>query len=247
MSDNFRVEIETTPVLADEATPPPLSKFSDSLPPPVGATSLVSLPIYIDSDMTSPTIKIGSVTGENDKMGSVEGQGAGKKKTVSGDGLALVDTCVGQDGAYWEWHIGEGDNNEDRRGEDHDDVMVGVSTKRTQDFYKILAESDGAASSLKLATKLMRTVRANPGDTIGVAIDMGAEKPFIKLLLNGELQDEFFLGRFRGSVFPSLWLPKPDGSATATFVVDEASFGFKSPGANFLPLAIGNAKGTSIA
>mmetsp|Transcript_10913 Transcript_10913/g.32304 ORF Transcript_10913/g.32304 Transcript_10913/m.32304 type:complete len:94 (+) Transcript_10913:369-650(+) len=92
----------------------------------------------------------------------------------------------------------------------------------------------------------MRTVHANSRDVIGVAIDLSAEKPFIQLFLNGELQEEFLLGRFRGSVYPSIWLPKADGTATATLVVEEANFRHKSPRAAFLPLKVATARGGSI-
>lgn len=247
VSDSFRAEIETTPVLADEA-PLPLSKFSDKPPGSTEQSPPPSefVPIYIDANMSSPTIKIGGFGGGDEEEGLMEGRD--RKKVVSGHGLALVDTCVGQDGAYWEWHVGESDHSGGSgKGKDHNNVMVGVSTKRTQDFYRILAESDGAASSLKLATKLMRTVISNPGDTIGVAIDLSSATPFVKLLLNGELKEEFVLGRFRGSVFPSIWLPKPDGTAMATFVVDEANFCCKSPGPIFLPMSVASARGGSIA
>ena len=271
-------------------TSPSREKFSDE------PSLEEQLPIHIDEHMSSPTIRISETNGSED------GRFSRGWRLVSGHGLALAAGAAGTDrGAYWEWHVGT----DGGASTEQENVMVGVSTKRTPEFYKILEKSDGgkcpchlrpgvewymtasvclregtlghapagwsraslssyvpripltlmpivetfrrypfsdlftnaAASSLKLATKLMRTVSACPGDTVGVTINLKVENPFVQLFLNGELQEEFRLGRFRGSLYPSIWLPGPDGTApSVTFIHSGSEFRQLSPGAQFLPL-----------
>lgn len=159
----------------------------------------------IDAAMSAPSIAIAGDLGNE----------------VNGFGLALADVSVEQDRTYWEWQLKAGDPS---------DLMFGVSNKRNCKFYEILAESTLPAE--KHGTKFMRALKnLKDGDVVGVCVQQ-SELPMIQLYLNGEIQDEGQISRFRGTVFPSVYLP-PSGSAiSATFLYREDQFihGPPSPG-----------------
>jgi len=99
------------------------------------------------------------------------------------------------------------------------------------------------ASSLKIAMKMMRPISTSTGDVIGIAIDLLSEDDkYIRLYLNGNLREQFDLKSFRGSLFPSIWLPaasNEDDDASpieAYFAHDEAHFQQRSPNAKFVQL-----------
>lgn len=185
-------------------------------------------PIHISQEMSSPKVL---PYNDREDHGSNDAHG----ETISGHGLALADSSVPHDGAaYWEWQFAKDESTEN--------CLFGVSTKRNPQFYDILAKSDGSASSLKMATKLMRPLTTASGDTVGVAIDLRTEKPMVQLYLNGELMEEFLLKHFRGAVYPSIWLPpESNGTVVVTFVHNESHFRELSPHARFLPLCGGGA------
>mmetsp|Transcript_26383 Transcript_26383/g.57856 ORF Transcript_26383/g.57856 Transcript_26383/m.57856 type:complete len:254 (+) Transcript_26383:130-891(+) len=202
-----------------------------------GQTSPQPLPtveVTLSEEMSSPT----AIIDPDDK------------RTISGHGLALSANAIPSDGAsYWEWHVKSYIMNDSGK---HDALMFGVSSKRNQAFYKILSKGDGSAASLKLATKDMRYVTASSCDIVGVAIDMsptgdkGGGKPTVQLRLNGELMEEYHLGFVRGRVFPSIWLPPPDGTASAVLVGSEPDLAHPSPGPQYLPLGVDAAGGGTI-
>jgi len=178
--------------------------------------------------MSSPTIYIESM--QNYVMGG---------SVVTGHGLALASSTINSDDtAYWEWHMQRSDSSLKEA------CLFGVSTKRTPKFYELLAGGNGSASSLKIAMKMMRPIPTSTGDVIGIAIDLASEDDkYIKIYLNGNFQEQFDLKSFRGSLFPSIWLPaaskEEDDTAPpieAYFAHDEAHFQQRSPHAKFVPL-----------
>mmetsp|Transcript_18734 Transcript_18734/g.26425 ORF Transcript_18734/g.26425 Transcript_18734/m.26425 type:complete len:101 (+) Transcript_18734:40-342(+) len=88
--------------------------------------------------------------------------------------------------------------------------------------------------------KMMRPIATSTGHVIGIAIDLQSEEEKrIKLYLNGSLQEEFELKSFRGSLFPSIWLPatgEDTPSIEAFFAHDEGHFQQRSPHAKYIPL-----------
>ena len=71
----------------------------------------------IAKHMSAPTIRV-----------------SGESSAISGSGLALVGIALEQDHAYWEWHI-------ELPPKVHlDTVLFGVTTKKTNKFYKELAD-----------------------------------------------------------------------------------------------------------
>jgi len=142
---------------------------------------------------------------------------------VKGHGLALLDVTVEQDRAYWEWRV--------RMNGDATSSwppMFGVSNKRNAKFYEILAES--TVPPEKHGTKFMCTVpNLKDGDVVGVVVRQ-SEIPMIQLYLNGEAQDGLVVSRFRGTVYPSVFLPEcSKGSISASFLYREDQFVHGSP------------------
>ena len=81
-------------------------------------------------------------------------------------------------------------------------------------------------------TALMRPISVRDGDTIGVAVQQ-SDLPMIQFLLNGEPLHEIAINRFRGSVFPAIYVRE---GIKAEVVFDEDNFKQLSPHARFGPL-----------
>ena len=91
------------------------------------------------------------------------------------------------------------------------------------------------SSSIDKGTALMRSItELQDGDTIGVAIQQ-SDLPMIQFLLNGEPLHELAINRFRGSVYPSIYIQE---GFQVQFVTDENQFKEMSPHARFGPLIV---------
>jgi len=137
-------------------------------------------------------------------------------------------------------------------GEDEDPYAIkfGVATRKDRKFYQSLehVEEEGdEASSRDDGTFLMRSIsKLRHGDVIGIAVQQ-SDLPMIQMLLNGEPLMECTINRFRGTVYPSLYIPPgaggegdrlEDEGITLTAVFDEDSFKEMSPHARFSPLLV---------
>ena len=182
------------------------SSSTSSVPPPAHGISRA---------MSSPTIRI---------------RGGGRE--VSGCGLALGVVPVEQDAAYWEWHVslpglprpppGEDDDDDgefhdvgvngnddgDERREDPYALKFGVATRKDRSFYRNLEDALGDDPNPRDdGTALMRPVSdLRHGDVVGVAVQQ-SDLPMIQILLNGEPLAECTINRFRGTVYPSIYVP----------------------------------------
>eukprot|EP00554_Chaetoceros_debilis_P006467 CAMPEP_0194077848 /NCGR_PEP_ID=MMETSP0149-20130528/4408_1 /TAXON_ID=122233 /ORGANISM="Chaetoceros debilis, Strain MM31A-1" /LENGTH=234 /DNA_ID=CAMNT_0038758997 /DNA_START=108 /DNA_END=809 /DNA_ORIENTATION=+ len=195
----------------------------------------------ISRKMSAPTTKIqggNGNSGDNDNL------------DLSGEGLALVDVSIEQDATYWEWHIECPDGThhssttttmEDDDYDDDDDFFAegtslkfGVTTKKNQNFYRALeSNEDGDDGNLDDGTQLMRTIpNVQNGDTIGVAVQQ-SDLPMIQFLLNGEPLHELAISRFRGGVYPSVFVRE---GYNVKFVWEEDEFKELSPHVRFGPL-----------
>jgi MoaA/NifB/PqqE/SkfB family radical SAM enzyme len=85
-------------------------------------------------------------------------------------------------------------------------------------------------------TDLMRKIKVSDGDTIGIAVQQ-SDLPMIQFLLNGEPLNEQAVNRFRGTVYPSVFLPENDG-LSVKLVFNEDDFRELTPHARFGPLII---------
>lgn len=173
--------------------------------------------LSIARHMTAPTVEIENL------------------RTLKGHGLALVGVTVEQDAAYWEWHI---ESVEEDGGADDEDpsnaLMFGVATKKNSKFYRAMEHNeDSDATSSENGTGLMRAItELREGDTVGVAVQQ-SDLPMIQFFLNGEPLHDIAVNRFRGAVYPSIFMR--NGFQTK-LVIDENDFKEMSPHARFGPL-----------
>mmetsp|Transcript_14700 Transcript_14700/g.17893 ORF Transcript_14700/g.17893 Transcript_14700/m.17893 type:complete len:240 (-) Transcript_14700:266-985(-) len=186
---------------------------------------------YICKKMSAPTVQIGNLT-------------------VSGEGLGLVNVSIEQDCAYWEWHVeslsqSSLSNKKSFESSDDEDffdtataMKFGVATRKNRDFYKALdSNEDDDAMSMDDGTALMKPIpNVQHGDTIGIAVQQD-DLPMIQFLLNGEPLHEIAINRFRGTVFPSIYL-QATSDLKVTFVWDENKFKEMSPSVRFNPLIV---------
>lgn len=184
--------------------------------------------LNMSRSMTSPTVQLE------------------KGNKVYGTGLALAGVSVEQDAAYWEWHIAisetirrkaEENAVESTDNDGSDAVKFGVSTRKDAKFYRALnASGDGEdATPVEDGTALMKPIpNLNDGDTVGVAVQH-SDLPMVQFLLNGEPLHELAINRFRGAVFPAIYVQE---GVTATAVFDEDDFKEMSPHARFGPLIV---------
>jgi len=156
---------------------------------------------------------------------------------IHGRGLALVGVSIEQDAAYWEWHVETVTDDDDDDDDDFDafsSLKFGVATKKNSKFYTALESmEEGEDVDLEDGTALMKTIAGlQHGDTVGVAVQQ-SDLPMVQFLLNGEPLHELAINRFRGTVYPSVYLQ--DGF-TVKGMFQEEGFREISPHVRFGPL-----------
>jgi hypothetical protein len=82
----------------------------------------------------------------------------------------------------------------------------------------------------------MRSIKVKDGDVVGIAVQQ-SDLPMVQFLLNGEPLHDLAVNRFRGAVYPAIYLPENDG-LTVRFVFRESEFEKLSPHARFGPLIV---------
>jgi hypothetical protein len=100
------------------------------------------------------------------------------------------------------------DDCEGRRREDPYALKFGVATRKDRSFYRNLEDASGDDPNPQDdGTVLMRPVSdLRHGDVIGVAVQQ-SDLPMIQILLNGEPLAECTINRFRGTVYPAIYVP----------------------------------------
>jgi hypothetical protein len=83
-------------------------------------------------------------------------------------------------------------------------------------------------------TALMKKVSLEDGDTVGVAVQQ-SDLPMIQFLVNGEPLHELAINRFRGTVYPSIYLAAGEG-VNAALVLEENDFRQEAPNVRFGPV-----------
>lgn len=85
----------------------------------------------------------------------------------------------------------------------------------------------------------MRSVEVVDGDVVGIAVQQ-SDLPMLQFTLNGELLHLSSINRFKGIVFPGIYLPHSRGEIEmrVSFVFSEDQFKFQSPGSKFGPLIV---------
>ena len=113
--------------------------------------------------------------------------------------------------------------NEEEEDDDDDDpyaLKFGVATRKDRNFYNTLhtetMEGSDTINTRDDGTYLMRPIsNLFHGDVIGVAVQQ-SDLPMIQILLNGEPLSECTINRFRGLVYPAIFIPPGAGTAAAT-------------------------------
>lgn len=82
----------------------------------------------------------------------------------------------------------------------------------------------------------MQKVPISADDTVGVAVQQ-SDLPMIQFLVNGELMNDLAINRFRGTVYPSIFLPHGE-QISVKLVLDEEGFQEMSPHARFGPVIV---------
>lgn len=148
-------------------------------------------------------------------------------------------------------NMDDDDDNSDHKSNNYDPYAVkfGVATRKDRNFYKSLEnvqEEGDEASSRDNGTALMRSIpNLRHNDVIGVAVQQ-SDLPMIQFLLNGEPLPECTINRFRGTVYPAVYIPPgaadegggriDDEGISLTAEFDEDNFREMSPHARFGPL-----------
>lgn len=85
-------------------------------------------------------------------------------------------------------------------------------------------------------TALMKKINVSDGDVVGIAVQQN-DLPMVQFTVNGEPRHDLAVNRFRGTVFPSIYLPENEGLAVR-LVFDEASFKQLAPNVRFGPVIV---------
>lgn len=80
-------------------------------------------------------------------------------------------------------------------------------------------------------TDLMRKIPVKNGSVVGVAVQQ-VDLPMVQFQLDGEPMHTLAINRFRGNVYPSVYLPENEG-LTVKLVFNESAFGQMSPHERF--------------
>jgi hypothetical protein len=83
----------------------------------------------------------------------------------------------------------------------------------------------------------MRVVKVQNDDTVGVAVQQ-SDLPMVQFLLNGETLYDLAINRFRGMVYPSIYLPESEEEIKVELVMNENQFRQMSPHPRFGPLIV---------
>jgi hypothetical protein len=86
----------------------------------------------------------------------------------------------------------------------------------------------------------MRKIPVSDGDIIGIAVQQ-SDLPMVQFLRNGEPMHELAINRFRGNVYPSLYLfggEKHVEGLVVRFVFRESDFQQLAPNVRFGPVIV---------
>ena len=82
----------------------------------------------------------------------------------------------------------------------------------------------------------MRKIPVKNGSVVGVAVQQ-VDLPMVQFLLDGEPLHTLAINRFRGNVYPAVYLPENEGLAVK-LVFNESAFAQMSPHERFGPLIV---------
>ena len=154
---------------------------------------------------------------------------------ISGHGLALAAVNIEQDSAYWEVHI------KFNEGEDKQDILVGLATKKDKKFFELHNDeieynNKDDEYRKKNGIEYMSKITVSNGDVVGVVIQQ-SDLPMIQFYLNGQQLYDASINRFRGSVYPSFFLPQ-SANVKLKVVFLERDFAQPIPSHNCSPVIV---------
>jgi hypothetical protein len=89
-----------------------------------------------------------------------------------------------------------------------------------------------------MGTDFMCTIPVSLGDVVGVLMQQ-SDLPMLQFYLNGELLHGCSINRFRGVVYPSLFLPHEDDHIFSLRIVfKESDFRKGPPSSRFIPVMV---------
>jgi hypothetical protein len=105
-------------------------------------------------------------------------------------------------------------------------------------YFAILSSTLIAASESN-GTNFMCTIPVSHGDIVGVVMQQ-SDLPMLQFYLNGELLNGSSINRFRGAVYPSLFLPydNEDHTFSLRIVFKESDFRKGPPSSRFMPVVV---------
>ena len=84
----------------------------------------------------------------------------------------------------------------------------------------------------------MCAIPVSSGDTVGILMQQ-SDLPMLQFYLNGELLHGSLINRFRGAVYPSLFLPHDDEHIFSLRIVfKESDFRKGPPSSRFIPVVV---------
>uniref|UniRef100_A0A7S2KX06 SPRY domain-containing protein n=1 Tax=Leptocylindrus danicus TaxID=163516 RepID=A0A7S2KX06_9STRA len=180
----------------------------------------------VDAAHSSSTIEVTKgATGDEEECNNNNGD-----QIIRGKGLALSSVSIEQDSAYWEIRIGTTDGQDDEHDENAFEILkFGVakqcSTLELNSIQDISEDDDSNRFFLRGIPNLV------DGDIVGVAVQQ-SDLPMVQFIINGEPLHHMAINRFRGSVYPAVWLPLPD-ALQVEFIWDEGQWKYEPPSAKF--------------
>jgi hypothetical protein len=85
-------------------------------------------------------------------------------------------------------------------------------------------------------TALMSKIKVANGDVVGILVQQ-SDLPMVQFLLNGEPLDDRSINRFRGTVYPAVFLPENEG-LSLRLVFTETDFKKSPPSSRFCPVMV---------
>jgi hypothetical protein len=83
----------------------------------------------------------------------------------------------------------------------------------------------------------MRQIKVKKGDILGIAVQQD-DLPMVQFLLNGEPLHDKAVNKFRGTVFPAVFLPENNAGLHVRLVFREVEFEQIAPNARFGPIIV---------
>lgn len=184
---------------------------------------------------------------------------------VSGYGLALCGVAIEQDAAYWEAHIdieGSEEKKEvmlgvatrkDRKFFTEQEQDGGGKGSRPNDVLTkrrarmvcverrkltLIVSSSRSLESSTPGTDFMRTISVSNEDTVGIAVQQ-SDLPMVQFFQNGEPLHDLAINRFRGTVYPSIYLSAATSEGLSVgMVFNESDFQEMAPNVRFGPVIV---------